>query len=681
MSAAPEPQPTESLDYATTAARLAEDLATVKDYSQRLKLTDSLSSIDQVARRMREHRFTVAVVGEFKTGKSTFVNSLLGVDVLPTDVVPATATLNRMTYGLESSIDVVYKDGHRQAIGFDKLKEFVTKEYVTTDLLKSIDEVVVHHPAPYLLNNVDIIDTPGLNDDDAMTEVSLSVLPKTDAAILVISALSPFGDYTRQFLEERLLSADLGRVVFLVNRLGQVGSEENADRVLGHIEKRIAQNVLDRARREFGENSPEYEVYVKKIGKPRVFGIDAHDALSGIVNHDQAVLTRSRFPLFQNGLRRFLNEDRGAVVLQVPVNRILASANEILAALALRRQSSTMTIEDFNRKREAAMEDLNRVRERKRKEMDEVERKKIEATAAAIGVLRGADERVKEAVRNAILAVELTDDEVAKSKTAGEKVQSAVNTEVRRAAEAEAGRAAAEVNRMVAEASDQLQKLTADVDQTVNRIIVNFGAAEAGKGEKVGAAALGAAGMVLGGFGVVGSMVTGYQRAGLKGALTGGVVSFGAIQVAALLALAVGLPFTLPVALGAAIAGFFAGDKVTKALFRGARAQNFKEKVVEQTLKQIAEMRLEDAITRSVREYAEQAFSHLSRTVSDEVDAVTENIQRTLTELAREKERQDVLSESQVRELDQMSGRIQSILENTMTINRQLTAFAAGAAL
>ncbi len=681
MSAYAGTQPTESLDYATTAARLAEDLAAVKDYSQRLKLTDSLPSIDQVSRRMREHRFTVAVVGEFKTGKSTFVNSLLGVDVLPTDVVPATATLNRMTYGLESSIEVVYTDGRRQSIEFDKLKEFVTKEYVTSDLLKTIDEVVVHHPAPYLLNNVDIIDTPGLNDDDAMTAVSLSVLPKTDAAILVISALSPFSDYTRQFLEERLLSADLGRVVFLVNRIGQAGSPENADRIISHIEKRIAQHVLDRAKRELGENSPEYEVYVKKIGKPRVFGIDAFEALSGIVNHDQAALGKSRFPQFQNGLRRFLNEDRGAVVLQVPVNRILASANEILATLALRRQSASMTLDEFNRKRDAAVEELNRVRDRKRADVAEVERKKVEATAGAMTVLRGAEGRVKDAVRRAIMQLELTDAEVEKRVPAGEKLQSAVNIEIRRAAEQEADRAAAEVNRVMAEASDQLQKLSADLDQTLKGIVVNFGAAAPGRGEKVGVAALGAAGMFIGGFGVLGGVMSGYNTAGIKGAVTAGAVSFGALHAASLLALSIGVPFTLPVALGAAIACFFAGDKVTRILFAGERSKNFKEKAIQQALKQIDEMHLEEQIGRSIRSYTEESFSHLGKSVSDEVDAVIENTQRTLTELAREKERQAVMSENQLRELDQMSERIKGILESTMSINRQLTAHAAGAAL
>src|SRR5579872_1696464 len=117
------------LDYARTAAQVSQHLIAIEEFSRQLNLKDSIALIQEVARRLSEHRFTVAVVGEFKTGKSTFVNALLGVDVVPTDVVPATATLNRMTYGLESSIEVVYKDGRKEAVAFDKLKEYVTKEF------------------------------------------------------------------------------------------------------------------------------------------------------------------------------------------------------------------------------------------------------------------------------------------------------------------------------------------------------------------------------------------------------------------------------------------------------------------------------------------------------------------------------------------------------------------------
>ena len=65
-------------------------------------------------------------------------------------------------------------------------------------------------------NGVTIIDTPGLNDDEAMTNVTLSVLPQIDAAIMVMMAGSPFSQYECDFLENKVITSDLGRVLFVV---------------------------------------------------------------------------------------------------------------------------------------------------------------------------------------------------------------------------------------------------------------------------------------------------------------------------------------------------------------------------------------------------------------------------------------------------------------------------------
>jgi hypothetical protein len=406
------PAGTEPLDYARVAARLGLDLHMLGEFSCELDMDQSFQLIDHVAGRLREHRFTIAVVGEFKTGKSTFVNALLGVDVLPTDVIPATATLNRITFGMTGAVEVVYKNGRRLAVEFDKLKEYVAKEFVTTEMLAALDEVVVSYPAPYLMHHVDIIDTPGLNDDASMAAVTLSVLPKTDAAIVVISGLSPFSDFTRQFLEERLLTADLGRVIFLINRLGQLRSVEEADRTLAHIEQRITQNVIDRARRELGEDSAEFAVYMKKIGKPQVYGIDAYDALRGLIENDRESFDRSRFAAFQNALRRFLNEDRGSIVLQVPVNRILTSGEEILIVAEARRTAAKRLVEEATANLNAALEEQLTLEEAERHAAEAFKANQEKVANQVSAVWHGFNARLKSAIRDAISKPGLPDDQV-----------------------------------------------------------------------------------------------------------------------------------------------------------------------------------------------------------------------------------------------------------------------------
>jgi ribosome biogenesis GTPase A len=62
-------------------------------------------------------RYSVVVVGEFNHGKSSLINALLGAKVLPTDAIPTTATINRITYGQEKKVTISYKDGGVEDIG------------------------------------------------------------------------------------------------------------------------------------------------------------------------------------------------------------------------------------------------------------------------------------------------------------------------------------------------------------------------------------------------------------------------------------------------------------------------------------------------------------------------------------------------------------------------------------
>jgi hypothetical protein len=60
-------------------------------------------------------------------------------------------------------------------------------------------------------------EAPGLNEEANMDQVTFSVLPEVDAAIMVISSLAPFSDLERKFIEEKLMTSDLGRIIFVVN--------------------------------------------------------------------------------------------------------------------------------------------------------------------------------------------------------------------------------------------------------------------------------------------------------------------------------------------------------------------------------------------------------------------------------------------------------------------------------
>ena len=148
----------------------------------------------------------MAIVGEFKRGKSTLINAILGQEVLPADVLPATATLNRVTYSKEPYVVVEYKDGTSERVDINRLAEYVTKlSFDSEKKAETVREATVYYDTAFCRNNVDIIDTPGLNDDEQMTNVTMSILPEIDAAVFVISANSPFSQFEKDFLENSSL--------------------------------------------------------------------------------------------------------------------------------------------------------------------------------------------------------------------------------------------------------------------------------------------------------------------------------------------------------------------------------------------------------------------------------------------------------------------------------------------
>lgn len=58
-----------------------------------------------------ETDFTLVVIGDFKRGKSTLINALLGTEVVTTDISPETVTINQIHYGPELKIEVCLTDG------------------------------------------------------------------------------------------------------------------------------------------------------------------------------------------------------------------------------------------------------------------------------------------------------------------------------------------------------------------------------------------------------------------------------------------------------------------------------------------------------------------------------------------------------------------------------------------
>ena len=272
------------MSHRHTEFALVADLERLHTLAASLQLDQLARDIEHARSNIASHRFTIAVVGEFKRGKSTFINALLGKEILPSDVAPTSATINRVTYGLKPGVRIVFRDGAEEAVGIGQLADYVTKLTPQAEAMAAtVKEAIVQYPVPFCKQNVDIIDTPGLSDDVAMTAVTLEVLNRIDAAILVILATSPFAQSEAAFLERLLVEYGLGSVIFVVTALDRLRRQSERDTVLQTVTERIKERTREHAVERFGEGTEAFNEYLRRVGEPRVFGVSGYDALAAKV--------------------------------------------------------------------------------------------------------------------------------------------------------------------------------------------------------------------------------------------------------------------------------------------------------------------------------------------------------------------------------------------------------------
>lgn len=658
------------IDYKRVVLSVSGDLKRLQGFAQRLELQEAARLITEVIERVENDCFKVAVVGEFKRGKSTFINALLGVSVLPTDVLPCSATLNRVSFGLSPRVVLRFKDGRQNEVPFDKLEAYITKlTEESLEVAKTIAEAVVYYPSHYCQNNVDVIDTPGLNDDASMTDVTFSILPKIDAAIMVILAQAPFSEFEREFLENRLLTADLGRVCFVVNGIDNFNRPEDADRVIQAIEERIRRNVIERAKRQFGADSPEYETYVKKIGKPRVFGLSAYQAVRAKETKDMALLESSRFPVFERELQRMLTERRGAVTLQVPVNRAIATCHDILQAVSLRRNALLLKHDEFERAYQASSAEIENLRKRKN---DELEKVSVASEAAYEDLVPLADalpETLKSAVSAALDKVDIKPAELGDEAHLKERLGKLVDTELRRATDTHSTNMQMRVNSALTAEVERLAEFTGTVGELMGRIKVNFGGMEAqyrftGRGEAWAAALA----LVTG----WGGIWAGYREAGSKGAAVGAVASVGTFFTAGIVLAALAIPLSLPVVLGLGIGSMLPGSLAAKWAFPKDRVERFRASYKDSVLKELDRALKQADFKYQIHEQARLAFEKLRDTIREEVDAALADAEKTLITLRARYERETAVTDNERQELDEMESAATKIAESTGRLSRQL---------
>jgi GTP-binding protein EngB required for normal cell division len=169
-----------------------------------------------LAERWRERVFVVLIAGEFKRGKSTLLNALAGVDLLPTGVLPVTTVPTRVQSGPGAAARVRFRDGGVREIGLGEIRDYVDESRNPGNRLGvATVEVELSLGLP---PGVVLVDVPGLGSSHRHnTEAALAALPEADAALVVASVDPPIGEAELRLIER--LRRHAARVDVVLNKI------------------------------------------------------------------------------------------------------------------------------------------------------------------------------------------------------------------------------------------------------------------------------------------------------------------------------------------------------------------------------------------------------------------------------------------------------------------------------
>jgi GTPase SAR1 family protein len=144
----------------------------------------------------------VAVLGQFKSGKSSLINSLIGAEILPVGVVPVTAIVTCIAYGGQPGLKVEYLNGTSGEIPLMQLESWVTEKN-NPENIKNVAVALVNHPAMEGLRYISFIDTPGLGSFYVHnTGTTRQWLPSVGVAIVAVSAERPLSQEDLELIKE-----------------------------------------------------------------------------------------------------------------------------------------------------------------------------------------------------------------------------------------------------------------------------------------------------------------------------------------------------------------------------------------------------------------------------------------------------------------------------------------------
>jgi len=244
------------------------------------------------------------------------MNAILGMDRLPTGIVPLTSVITSVGYGSSERVLVeLERDGWPFEIRMDEIPQYIT-ERGNPGNARGIRQAKIQLPAEILRRGFCFIDTPGLGSSIAQnTQTAMAFLPEADALVLVSGYESPLSEDELRVLQA--MANTTVQVFFVLNKQDTVAFEQRHE---------VIEFVTRQLESIFGDSPPP------------IFSTSALNGLKAKLNRNLNELSASGIAKLEEALTRFLIENKRHYFLMHMFDR----ANNLMKALVSSAETSRL---------------------------------------------------------------------------------------------------------------------------------------------------------------------------------------------------------------------------------------------------------------------------------------------------------------------------------------------------
>ena len=343
---------------------------------QGLSMPNETEKCATLLKRLREDTFKVVIMGRFKVGKSTFINALLGNgEILPAKATPCTAIINEVKYSKDERYAIIHfkhpiptpmpklapkvkayiEKFAGKPVNPIKIKpEDINQFVVINDEAEDQKEGTVQAPferaeifwdLPLCEQGVEIIDTPGLEENIARTIVTKSYLSQADAIVFVLDCNALYSESEKGAIQEDVLSAGHEYAIFVCNRINQIKDKDKEE-----LKGRAYKMLQDKTR----------------LGKEGIVFVNAEAAKDSKAVNDMDKYAQTGMPEFEEQLSKVLVNKRGNIKLVQPAKQLESAIEYALAtAIPNERQMLSTATDEIQKRLQKELPNLENLRRQK----------------------------------------------------------------------------------------------------------------------------------------------------------------------------------------------------------------------------------------------------------------------------------------------------------------------------